>query len=135
LEEFVMAWLFGRKSAGKTEILDPDPGTVNEMPARPYRVLHAGLPFYSDPECTKSVDGANLIVLRSEDPEQTHQVRECMPTRKKYRTGQLVRWDLDKDQIWQNHWFKNPDTGAAEKAWEQAVGFIGKVVTEDAKER
>ncbi len=130
-----MAWFHGRKKPGINEVFDTDPGITDEMPERPYRVLHADLPFYSDPECKKNVEGANLVVLQSEDPKQTHPVQECIPTRKKYRVGQLVQWDLNKDQIWQNNWFKNPDTGVIEKVWEQAVEFMGKVIAAEQKQR
>jgi hypothetical protein len=124
-----MSWLFGRKRSTPAEIIDPEPGSVDWMPARPYRVLHADLPFYSDPECRLRINGAHLIVLESEDPNGPGHVQECMPTRKTYRVGQLVQWDLNNKKVWQNSWYKNPETGAAEMAWIQAVEFIGKVVT------
>jgi len=123
-----MAWLFGRKTTVADDEFDPHPGTMKEMPARPYRVLRADLPFYSDPECRVKVNDASLIVLKSEDPEQKHSVQECMPTRKKYEVGQLVQWDLNNKKIWQNCWYKNPESGAAERLWIQAVEFIGKIV-------
>lgn len=124
-----MGLLSGRKRSDVAEIFDPNPECIDRMPARPYRVLHADLPLYSDPECKTRVEGASLIVLRSEDPKQPHQVQECMPTRKKYKAGQLVRWDLNNKQVWQNCWYRNPETGNAEMAWTQAVEFMGKVVT------
>jgi hypothetical protein len=124
-----MSLLFGRKKHTSAEVIDPDPGSVDQMPARPYRVLHTDLPFYSDPECNLRIDEAHLIVLESEDPMGPDHVQECMPTRKKYRAGQLVQWDLNNKKVWQNCWYKNPETGAAEMAWTQAVEFIGKVIT------
>ena len=123
-----MAWLFGRKTIQTEEASEPDPGITNEMPARPYRVLHADLPFYSDPECKIKVKDANLIVLKSEDPKQQFSVQEYMPTRKKYEIGQLVQWDLNSRKIWQNSWYKDPDSGSIEMVWVQAVEFIGKIV-------
>jgi len=123
-----MALFSGRKKAEATEVFDPNPGTTERMPMRPYRVLYADLDFCSDPECKTKVEDACLIVLRSEDPKQKHQIQECMPTRKKYQVGQLVEWDLNNNRIWQNCWFRNPETGKAEKAWIQAVEFIGRVV-------
>ncbi len=130
-EELAMPLFFGRKKSHRSELFDPNPGTVDTMPARPYRVLHADLPFYSDPECRFRVQGATLVVLRSEDCKQNHQVTECMPTRKKYQPGQLVEWDLNNKMIWQNNWYRNPETGAPELAWVQAVEFIGRVVAVD----
>jgi hypothetical protein len=124
-----MALFFGRRKSEATEVFDPNPGTVHAMPARPYRVLSADLAFYSDPECKSRVSDATIVVLRSEDPRQQHQVQECMPTRKKYQAGQLVEWDLNNKQIWQDNWYINPATGKAEKIWIQAVEFVGRVVT------
>jgi hypothetical protein len=123
-----MSLFSGRKKNSIPELFDPTPGIMEEMPARPYRVLYADLPFYSDPECKSRVDGACLIVLRSEDPKQQHQVQECMPTRKRYQAGQLVQWDLNKEDIWQDSWYRDPETGKAEKGWVQSVEFVGKVV-------
>jgi hypothetical protein len=125
-----MPWFFGRNRTNTTELVDPDPGSVDWMPARPYRVLHTDLSFYSDPECSLRIEGAHLIVLKSEDPKQQQQAQECMPTRKKYNVGQLVQWDLNNKKVWQTSWYKNPETGAAEMAWTQAVEFIGKIVME-----
>jgi hypothetical protein len=128
MEEFAMAWFSGRKRSDVAEVFDPIPGGIDRMPLRPYRILHTDLPFYSDPECKKRIEGAQLIVLISEDPRQQHQVQECMPTRKRYRAGQLVQWDLNNKQVWQNCWYRNPETSKAEIAWTQAVEFVGKVV-------
>ena len=123
-----MALLFGRKRTQIEEVFNPDPGITDEMPARPYRILRANLALYSDPECKTKVEDVNLIVLESEDPKQQHSVQECMPTRKKYETGQLVQWDLNNKKVWQSCWYRNPESGATEMAWVQAVEFIGKVV-------
>ncbi len=36
-----------------TNSLDRDPGVTDDTPIVPYRVVHAEIPFYSDPECTQ----------------------------------------------------------------------------------
>lgn len=117
--------LFGRK---QEEVFDPDPGETREMPARPYKVLHADLPFYSDADCRTEVKEARLVVLQFEDPRQKHKVVECMPAMKKYSQGQIVQWELNNKQVWEAAWYVNPDTGKKEKAWARAVEFVGKVV-------
>ena len=124
-----MALFAGRKRSEAIEVFDPNPETTDTMPVRPYRVLYADLAFYSDPECKRPADDARLVVLRSEDPKQQHQVQECIPARKKYAAGQIVNWDLNNKRIWQNNWYINPETGKAEMAWVQAVEFTGKVVS------
>jgi len=125
-----MALFSGRKKSEATEVFDQNPGITSIIPARPYRVLYADLEFWSDPECKTKVEDARLVVLRSEDPKQQHQVQECMPTRKTYRAGQLVGWDLNNKRIWPDSWYRNPETGKTDKAWTQAVEFAGKVVSE-----
>ena len=70
--------------------LDQQPGETTEMPTRPYTVLHANLPFYVDPDCRIAAGGASLIVLRCDDPKQTHHPIECMPTTYRYAAGQTV---------------------------------------------
>jgi hypothetical protein len=124
-----MPRLFGGNSSNVDEIIDPNPGSVDWIPARPYRVLHTDLPFYSDCACSARIEGAHIIVLKSEDPKALHQVQECMPTRKRYTVGQLVQWDLNNKKVWQNCWYRNPETNDVEMAWTQAVEFIGKVIT------
>ena len=124
-----MAWLFGGKKNQGIEVVDPDPGIMDTMPARPYKVLRADLPFYSDSECKTRVGDSTIVVLKSEDPKQQHSVQECMPTRKKYKIGQLVQWDLNNKKVYQNCWYKNPESGEIEFAWVQAVEFIGKIVS------
>ncbi len=120
----LLSLIFGRK---KHEVFDPNPGETSWMPARPYRVIQPDLPFYSDPQCKRKVQSAHLILLQCEDPKQKQRTVECMPTRKNYEAGQLVSWDLDNKKIWGNCWYKNPDTNNNEKAWSQAVEFIGRV--------
>ncbi len=109
---------------------DPNPGIADFMPVRPYRVLRADLPFYSDPHCKSEIQGARLIILRCEDPRQKHETTECMPTLKKYRDGQLVLWEINPKQQWEQAWYVNPGTGQREKAWSLAVEFNGRVVGE-----
>jgi len=117
--------LFARK---QKEVFNPNPGETREMPARPYRILHADVPFYSDEQCRSEIKWARLLILNCEDPCQKQQTVECMPTRKRYAKGQVVQWELDKDQVWDAAWYINPDTGKKEKAWARAVEFVGRVV-------
>ncbi len=107
---------------------DPNPDLVDQMPVRPYRVLHADLPFYSDPECRTGVVGARLIMLRCEDPRQKFHPIEAMPVRRRYQEGQIVRWEINNKAMWEISWFINPENGQKEKAWTLATEFVGPVV-------
>jgi hypothetical protein len=105
-----------------------EPARIDYRPARPYRVLYADLPFYSDPKGLIEVPEARLAVLRCEDPGQTQQTIECMPVRKRYRPGQVVAWDLNNKKMWETAYYRDPQTGEIERAWVQAVEFTGPVV-------
>ncbi len=107
---------------------DPNPGVIQEMPVRPYTVLHDLLPFYSDSNCQVEVQDARLVVLRSDDLRQDHHPIECIPTRKIYSKGQTLLWDVNPKRQWEESWFVNPETGIKEKAWARSVEFVGKVV-------
>jgi len=119
--------LFSRKPPEAA--FDPTPETIHAMPVRPYLILHANLPFYSDPECRAEVTDAKLVVLRSEDPRQSHHPVECMPTRKNYSKGQILRWDINHKRQWEDAWYLDPETGEIRKAWSRAAEFLGPVVT------
>ncbi len=118
--------LFGRRK--EQEPFDPNPGETHVMPARPYRVVQANLPFYSDADCRTRVEGARLLILQCEDPNQKQRVLECMPALKEYSPGQIVQWELNNKNVWETAWYVNPDTGKKEQAWSQAVEFQGRVV-------
>jgi hypothetical protein len=118
--------LFRKKEP--TPIFDPTPELTETAVTRPYVVLHANIPFYEDSECRKEVTGARLVILRCDDSRQRHVTVETMPSRKNYTQGQRVTWDLNNKKIWNDCWFRNPESGKVEKAWAQAVEFAGKVI-------
>ena len=122
----IFSALLGRKKA--VEIFDPNPEVIHEMPARPYTVLHDLQPFYSDAECRLEVQGARLVVLRSDDPRQKQHPVECVPTRKRYARGQILMWEINHKLQWEDAWYVNPETGKKEKAWTRAVEFLGRIV-------
>jgi hypothetical protein len=117
--------VLGRRK--KPEALDPNPDETDQMPVRPYRILKADLPFFSDPDCRIEVQGARLIILQCEDPAQKQHPIECMPVLKHYRSGDVVRWDINHKRMWPSAWFVNPENGEKEQAWLQAVEFVGPV--------
>ncbi len=122
----LLSMLFQRKRPEAP--FDPNPEEIDYMPVRPYRVIHADLPFYSDQECKMEVRDARLIVLRCEDQGQKHETIECMPTLKNYRPGQLLLWDINPRRQWEAAWYVDSATGESVKAWVLAVEFLGKVV-------
>jgi hypothetical protein len=109
-----------------------DPQHSDEMPVVPYRVLYADIPFYSDPECTKEVVAAKIAILEALDPDDAFRELDVVPSLNRYEPGQLVRWSLDNKNLWEESWYKNPETGQIERAWTIHVEFIGQVLTQQA---
>ena len=107
---------------------DPNPAQTNELPALPYRVLYANIPIYSDPECRQQVTDGTILILQSLDPDDPIQELDIAPTRKNYRAGQIVAWDLNNKKLWEKAWYRNPESGEIEQAWTFHVEFIGPVV-------
>ncbi|HXK58652.1 MAG TPA: hypothetical protein PLP42_02050 [Acidobacteriota bacterium] len=113
---------------------DPNPGQLDELPTIPHRVLYAGIPFYSDPECKNQVTDGTILILEALDPDDPVQELDVAPTRKNYEPGQIVAWDLNNKKLWEKCWYRNPETGNIEQAWTYHVEFIGKVVSPRALE-
>ena len=109
-----------------------DPQYSDEMPVVPYRVLYADIPFYSDSECTQEVVAARIAILDALDPDDELKELDVVPSLNRYEPGQLVRWTLDNKNLWEESWYKNPETGQIERAWTIHVEFIGQVLSRQA---
>lgn len=111
-----------------------EPAVTEDMPVVPYRVLYCDIPFYSDAECTKVVQGASISILRPLDPENFGTM-DVVPTTKKYQVGQYLSWRLNKENLWEDCFFKNPETARIEQAWTVHVEFVGEVISPTAVEK
>ena len=110
------------------EEVDLSPDETDEMPIVPYRVLHADIPFYSDPECKNEVPEARILILEMLDPDDELKELDVVPVMKKYEPGQLLRWNLNNKTMWEESWYRHPETGEIERAWSHHVEFIGQIV-------
>lgn len=120
--------MFGKKKIEE----DLTPPATDEMPVLPHRVLHVGIPFYSDAACTQLVEGAHLLILEPLDPDDAILELDVVPTRLDYKQGQLVHFLTDHHQMWEASWYHSPITGQVEKAWKVvAAGFVGPVISDE----
>lgn len=125
--------MFKRKSPAKE--ISTAPGETNEMPVVPYRVLYAGLPFYSDPECRNEIPDAKIAILKPLDPDGRFGELDVVPSRKAYQPGQLVKWWLNKDKMWEECWYRNPETGQIERLFIAHIEFVGPLISAEAIEK
>lgn len=106
-----------------------DPEQSDEMPVVPYRVLYADIPFYSDAECKKEVREAKIAILEALDPDDELAEWDVVPSLNRYVPGQLVQWNLNNKKLWEESWYKNPESRKIERAWTIHVEFIGRVLS------
>ena len=118
----------------KDQQIDRHPGESDEMPVVPYRVLYTDIPFYSDPECKNEVQEAKITILDALDPDDQFRELDIVPTVNQYEAGQLVRWTLNNKKLWEESWYKNPETGRIERAWSIHVEFKGQIISQKALE-
>jgi len=111
--------------------LDQTPETTDEMPVVPHKVLYAGIPCYSDKECTQQVEGVSIYVLQPLESDG-FPVVDVVPSRLSFEVGQYLTWRLNKDELWEDCYYRNPDTGMIEKAWTIHVEFVGRVVSDQS---
>lgn len=117
----------------KKEIADPRvPNITEQVPLVPFRVRKTGIPFYRDPECKDQVTDATLMIIQALDPDDEIQELELVPTTKTYREGDYVTMLLDNKKLWEDCYYRDPETGEIQKAWRIHVNFIGDVISESA---
>lgn len=121
-----MSPLFGNKK----QEYDPEPAVTDKMPVAPYRVVRTDIPFYSDAGGTEQVEEARIITLKALDPDLQIGDEEVVPTRKKYKAGQLVTWQVNTQHGWGDSWYRDSQTEAIKKAWTFHVEFQGEVLSE-----
>ncbi len=115
--------------------LNPDkeqPVQTDRFPVVPYRVLYSEIPFYSDPECTKEVSDARLVILEAMDPDDSCYEPDILAAKKRYQPEQTVTWELNNKQLWEEAWFRHPKSGQIERAWTLCVEFVGRVISQQA---
>lgn len=124
----------GKKDAVSEQVSSgSEPGTTDNMPVVPHKVLYCGLPFFSNPECSREVENARICVLRPLDPDGFDEL-EVVPTSKNYQAGQYLNWKLNKENVWEECYYRNPETGQIEQAWTMHVEFVGEVIRDEVVE-
>ena len=122
----------GDATANEASPLQGYPAETDEMPAVPYRVLHVDLDGYSDAECRTAITDARVAMVVALDPDDPLQEIDIVPVRRHYRAGQLVTWSLNNKKLWEEAWFRHPETGEVERAWTFHVEFTGSIISEKA---
>ncbi len=126
----------GRAATDDEIIRAIDSGIIllNALKAIPHEtntVLHAGVPIYSDPACTKRIDGASAVFLETVSPGGAQKsVRVYPTTRQHFVVGKRVAWEWSDDNVFPQAWYRDPDTGEIRTDWRSSMEFVGRHLEE-----
>lgn len=112
----------------ETKTISREPETTQKLPLVPFKVVASEVPFYRDQECKQMVEEARLVVLLALDPEDQIQEYNLVPSTLRYKVGDYVTMNLEKEKLWEDCFYKDPESGEVQKAWRIHVNFIGAVV-------
>lgn len=112
-----------------------EPTVTNKVPLVPFKVLAADIPFFRDQECTDEVPDARIAIIQALDPDDQIQELDIVPTTKRYQPGTYVTLAFDNKQLWENCWFRDPETNEIQRAWRIHVNFIGEVISPEVVEK
>ena len=115
------------------ELINPD--TTNTVPLVPFKVLEGGIPFYTDEACTQMVDDACIYILQGLDPDDPIMELDVVPSTNMYEEGHYVNIGFDHEKLWEDCWFRDPDTGEIQKAWTLHTNFIGETILPESVEK
>jgi hypothetical protein len=122
MEEFLMPENI--KFSGQLQTAE----TTSKVPLVPFKVLEAGIPFYTDADCTQMVDDACIYILQGLDPDDPIEELDIVPSTNKYEKGSYVTIGFDNTKLWEDCWFRDPDTGEIQKAWRLHTNYIGESI-------
>jgi hypothetical protein len=105
--------------------------TLNALPNEVNVVCHPGVDIFSDASCTKPIPDAKGVILESTSPGGVMMTLRIFPTtRTDFQKGKRVAWEWNIQRVWPAAWYRDPDTGAIKRAWEEAAEFIGRHLEE-----
>ena len=108
------------------------PATTEMVPLVPFRVIAADIPFFTDEKCENEVQDARIVIIQALDPEDQIQELDTLPSTQGYKPGQYVNLALEHKKIWDECWYRDPESGEITQAWKVHVNFTGEVISRAA---
>lgn len=99
---------------------------LNSIPRETNVVYHPGVPVFSDEECVTAIPETRGLILETTDPAGGRTFRIYPTTRTHYRKGMRVAWEWNMALVWNEAWYRDPDTDEVKKAWDSSGEFIGR---------
>jgi hypothetical protein len=100
---------------------------LQAVPRETHVVYHPGVQLYADPEGQQVSNKGMGVVLETESPGgATKTLRVYPTTRTHFQKGKRVAWEWNLDRVFEESWYRNPDTGHVEYGWSQSAEFVGR---------
>lgn len=94
-------------------------------------VYHPGVTLYSNADATETVAGARGVILETTSAGGAMKSLRIFPTtRTHFERGREVAWEWNSERSWGSTWYRHPDTGGVEQAWDGSLEFIGRHLDE-----
>jgi hypothetical protein len=102
--------------------------TIKSIPHETNIVYHPGVDLYSDPECTRIIEGAKGLIMETISPGGVEVSKRIYPTTKPtyYQRGKRISWEWDLSNKWGPAWYIDPDTKEKKGAWSSSGEFTGR---------
>lgn len=100
---------------------------LQAIPHEVNTVYHPGVTIYSDPECRKEIEAAWGVILETISPGGVTKTRRIFPTtRTHFKKGVRVAWEWSDARLFEQAWYRDPDTGEIRDGWGGSTEFIGR---------
>lgn len=99
---------------------------LKALPVYTYTVLHSDIPLFQDSQCTSMIGGLG-VMLEAVGPGGVKKTKVIFPTlREWFKPGQNVTWSWDLQNVWQETWYVDPETGEKKQGWQSSAEFVGR---------
>ena len=102
---------------------------IQSIPTEHHYIEKIHVPLFSDEYCKNPTEKGFGIILKSISPGNTKINYQIFPTLKNYEyTGIEVTWEWNMGDIWQECYYRDPNTNEIKQAWGSSAEFIGRDV-------
>jgi hypothetical protein len=100
---------------------------IQAFPYSPKVVYHPGVKIYSDKEGTQVRDRVKGVLLEVTSPNGSLKTLQIFPTTCTHlMKGKEVLDCMNDNQVWEESWYRDPDTNEVKQAWIWSLEFIGR---------
>lgn len=100
---------------------------IKAIPHEIHSVYHPGVEVYSDSEGKNLREGVKGVVLETTGPEGLSRRLQVFPTtRTHFQKGKKVAWEWNSSRVFDESWYKHPDTGKVTYGWSASMEFVGR---------